>query len=304
MTYQPRPIDTPSAQLPDDLVALTERLSENAHDIWARQRLADGWTLGPNRDDARKHHPCLVPYAELSESEKQYDRNAAMETIKAMIALGYTIAPPRPEPADSSPAITVAEGTALKQNLDEAGMSLGMLLDLEQKLSTFRKLGASLPEVERDLGERLLRLGEPILAYDVVTEALKLIPDDRKNQRLRQLQALALARIGDIAHGQPDPRDPRPGTARRPGLGAGDARHPRSDVQRPRHALPARRPARGADLLGRGPPDLRQGLRADGRLLSRHQRRDHGPDAGRHDHEQGHRGGCPVPMPGGAGASS
>jgi RyR domain len=91
MPYQPKPIDTSSITLPRDLSDLTERLAENAHDIWARQRMADGWTFGQARDDAKKYHPCLVPYAELPESEKVYDRNAAMETIKAILAQGYRI---------------------------------------------------------------------------------------------------------------------------------------------------------------------------------------------------------------------
>jgi ryanodine receptor 2 len=91
MSYQPMPIDTQHVALSGEIVALTERLAENTHDIWAAQRLAQGWTYGPLRDDAQKRHPCLVPYAALSESEKQYDRNTAMETLKAIIALGYRI---------------------------------------------------------------------------------------------------------------------------------------------------------------------------------------------------------------------
>ena len=70
---------------------LTERLAENAHDLWAAQRIKDGWTWGPTRDDSAKKHPCLVPYAELPESEKEYDRQAAMGTVKAIITLGYRI---------------------------------------------------------------------------------------------------------------------------------------------------------------------------------------------------------------------
>ena len=91
MTYEPGPIDTSSVALTEDLLQLTERLAENAHDIWARQRLREGWRYGPRRDDAKKEHPCLVPYAGLPESEKQYDRNAALETLKAIVALGYRI---------------------------------------------------------------------------------------------------------------------------------------------------------------------------------------------------------------------
>ncbi|MGD0262410.1 MAG: RyR domain-containing protein [Verrucomicrobiota bacterium] len=91
MSYRPAPIATSQITLPAGLVELTEKLAENAHDLWARQRLADGWTLGPRRDDALKQHPCLVPYAELPESEKRYDREAATGTLKAILALGYRI---------------------------------------------------------------------------------------------------------------------------------------------------------------------------------------------------------------------
>jgi ryanodine receptor 2 len=93
MSYEPRPIDTGSVVLSPEILALTEQLAENAHDIWARQRLDQGWTYGPRRDDAAKKHPCLVPYAELPESEKEYDRRAALQTLKAIIALGYRIGP-------------------------------------------------------------------------------------------------------------------------------------------------------------------------------------------------------------------
>lgn len=89
--YQPKPIDTSQVKLTDDILDLTELLARNAHDIWACQRLADGWRYGPRRDDARKEHPSLVPYEELPESEKEYDRSTALETLKAMIARGYRV---------------------------------------------------------------------------------------------------------------------------------------------------------------------------------------------------------------------
>jgi hypothetical protein len=90
-TYQPRPIETSEVALSDDLLELTERLAENAHDHWAKRRLADGWSWGAARDDAAKKHPCLVPYDQLPESEKEYDRDSAIETLRAIIALGYRI---------------------------------------------------------------------------------------------------------------------------------------------------------------------------------------------------------------------
>jgi hypothetical protein len=60
---------------------LTELLAKNAHENWARQRMEEGWRWGPRRDDEHKLHPSLVPYEQLSESEKEYDRKTAMETI-------------------------------------------------------------------------------------------------------------------------------------------------------------------------------------------------------------------------------
>jgi hypothetical protein len=91
MGYEPKPIDTSEVELSPEIEKLTERLAENSHDQWARQRIKDGWKYGPRRDDAKKEHPCLIPYAELPESEKEYDRNSAMETLKAIMAMGYRI---------------------------------------------------------------------------------------------------------------------------------------------------------------------------------------------------------------------
>ncbi len=89
--YVPEPINTSHVALPEPLLQLTERLAENAHDIWAQRRMAEGWTYGPKRDDTARHHPCLVPYAQLPNSEKQYDRDAVLQTLKAILALGYLV---------------------------------------------------------------------------------------------------------------------------------------------------------------------------------------------------------------------
>lgn len=89
--YIPKPVDTSAVQLPDDLIVLTEQIAENVHDIWAQGRIAEGWIYGPARDESKKTTPCLVPYSELSESEKEYDRNTAIETIKLIVALGYRV---------------------------------------------------------------------------------------------------------------------------------------------------------------------------------------------------------------------
>ena len=90
-SYYPSPIDTATIQLSQELQELTELLARNAHDIWALQRIREGWTFGPERNDQTKQHPDLIPYERLSDSEKEYDRKTAMQTLKAIVALGYTI---------------------------------------------------------------------------------------------------------------------------------------------------------------------------------------------------------------------
>jgi hypothetical protein len=91
MSYIPKPVDTSSVKLSSDIVQLIEQLAKNAHEVWAKERLAQGWRLGATRNDERKEHPSLIPYEELSESEKIFDRNTAMETLKAIQAMGYKI---------------------------------------------------------------------------------------------------------------------------------------------------------------------------------------------------------------------
>ena len=89
--YEPRPIDVSMVNVPPELNELVEDLSENTHDIWAKQRYQDGWKLGDVRNDSQKTHPCLVAYDQLPDSEKQYDRATVLGTIKGILALGYTI---------------------------------------------------------------------------------------------------------------------------------------------------------------------------------------------------------------------
>lgn len=89
--YTPSPIDTSMVTLPPEIDELTEKLAENAHDRWALNRFKDGWKYGDCRNDENKQHPCLVAYSDLPENEKNYDRETAMETLRAVYALGYRI---------------------------------------------------------------------------------------------------------------------------------------------------------------------------------------------------------------------
>ena len=89
--YTPSPIDTSGVDLSDELLQLIEQSARNVHENWAQGRINEGWTYGPERNDALKQHPCLVDYDSLPESEKEYDRKTAMETIKLILKLGWII---------------------------------------------------------------------------------------------------------------------------------------------------------------------------------------------------------------------
>ena len=89
--YQPCPLDTSDIHLPEELLPLMEAVAKNVHETWASNRMAEGWRYGEQRDDVRKYHPCLVPYEELSEEERHYDRATALATLKQIIKLGFKI---------------------------------------------------------------------------------------------------------------------------------------------------------------------------------------------------------------------
>lgn len=90
-SYKPSPLDLSDVQLPDSLMELTEAIAENTHEVWSQNRLNEGWTYGPERDDDKLKHPDLLPYSDLPEGEKEYDRATAMNAIKLIVKLGYKI---------------------------------------------------------------------------------------------------------------------------------------------------------------------------------------------------------------------
>ena len=90
-TYHPKLIDLKHVLLPDGIEDLREAIAENAHDMWALERQSEGWTYGPRRDDSKLETPDMVPYGQLPESEKQYDRVMAEDTLRLLTALGYKI---------------------------------------------------------------------------------------------------------------------------------------------------------------------------------------------------------------------
>ena len=94
LRYIPKPLDTSKVELPIEILALSEELAKNTHEVWAQRRFAEGWKYGPERNDKRKEHPCLVPYEVLPENEKEYDRCTALEAIRFVVGCGYEIHQP------------------------------------------------------------------------------------------------------------------------------------------------------------------------------------------------------------------
>ena len=89
--YVPQPMNTSDVQLPEELNALIEQMAKNVHEVWAESRIEQGWSYGEERNDALKTHPCLIPYEELPEVEKAYDRDTALGTLKLIRKLGFKI---------------------------------------------------------------------------------------------------------------------------------------------------------------------------------------------------------------------
>ena len=89
--YVPRPVDTNDVVLPVELDELVENIAKNVHEVWAQSRMKEGWIYGEERNDVLKTHPCLIPYEELPEMEKAYDRDTAFGTLKLITKLGFKI---------------------------------------------------------------------------------------------------------------------------------------------------------------------------------------------------------------------
>lgn len=89
--YTPKPINTDDVVLSEDILKLSELISKNTHEVWSQNRINEGWAYGETRDDIKKLHPCLIPYEELPESEKDYDRSTSLQALKLIIKLGYQI---------------------------------------------------------------------------------------------------------------------------------------------------------------------------------------------------------------------
>ena len=91
--YVPQPMDTSDVLLPEELNVLIEQMAKNVHEVWARSRIEQGWSYGEERNDILKQHPCLIPYEELPEEEREYDYQTTISSFKLIYKLGFKIVP-------------------------------------------------------------------------------------------------------------------------------------------------------------------------------------------------------------------
>ena len=190
-SYEPRPLDTSRIQLSEDVLALAEVFAENNHEVWARERVKQGWTYGSKRDDATKQHPCLIPYKDLPPDERLMDQMSAIETIKTLISLGYR----------KDPTVSDALFLDQKERDDQAQAVLREIKNPKITTAQLRQLWTErIPiiwsqdvEIYRRATDVALKQGEGFVAFDIADEGIQKFTDDL---RLLQLQALALARTG------------------------------------------------------------------------------------------------------------
>lgn len=194
-SYHPQPLDTSQIELPVELTPLLEAIAENAHDVWAAERMKDHWTYGPTRNDAAKTNPTLVPYDQLPESEKHYDRAMATQTLKFVIAKGYRFVPPHTTAVDATTSDAI-ESTR-RELLAVPRITLERVAELWRARDSASWSRA--PELYALVASRFIGANDPLLAHDVLSQArteLEPLGTWKAQLRLRQLLGLALANCG------------------------------------------------------------------------------------------------------------
>ncbi|XP_049339322.1 ryanodine receptor 3 isoform X1 [Astyanax mexicanus] len=98
--YKPAPLELSEVKLTPGQEVLVDKLAENAHNVWAKDRIKQGWTYGIQQDLKSRRNPRLVPYALLDERTKKSNRDSLREAIRTLIGYGYNIDPPDQETAN------------------------------------------------------------------------------------------------------------------------------------------------------------------------------------------------------------
>jgi len=92
--YKPAPLDLSAIELNPKTEELVDKLAENTHNVWARERITQGWTYGLSEDTEARRSPHLVQYGDVDDAIKVANRAAASETVKTLLVYGYVLDPP------------------------------------------------------------------------------------------------------------------------------------------------------------------------------------------------------------------
>nr|XP_021335867.1 ryanodine receptor 2 [Danio rerio] len=92
--YKPAPMDLCHIKLASTQEAMVDKLAENAHNVWARDRIRQGWTYGIQQDIKNKRNPRLVPYVLLDERTKKSNKDSLREAVRTLLGYGYNLEAP------------------------------------------------------------------------------------------------------------------------------------------------------------------------------------------------------------------
>ena len=196
--WTPEPDRTAEVELPGSLNPLIENLAEKVHNRWAERRLQEGWSFGPERDDHLKTTPNLVPYGELPEVEKNYDRATALTTLKSLYGIGYRVVPAQAATAGADGETAVVE--KFLADVDTLRFEAADLLWRSHAPAFWAGHSALLHRLAR----RASDAGWPLLTFDIVSKTLAAdeadgdaIPADTA-AKLRHLAVLSLMEVGAL----------------------------------------------------------------------------------------------------------
>ncbi|XP_065399167.1 ryanodine receptor 2 isoform X2 [Macaca fascicularis] len=92
--YKPAPMDLSFIKLTPSQEAMVDKLAENAHNVWARDRIRQGWTYGIQQDVKNRRNPRLVPYTLLDDRTKKSNKDSLREAVRTLLGYGYNLEAP------------------------------------------------------------------------------------------------------------------------------------------------------------------------------------------------------------------